>query len=102
MRLGHAPDAFEVRGVEIGGEAVDRIVGFPNHLLRVIITDDRRQRTERLFLRDPHRTDDVGDDGRLKKCSLRADPTTAAANHRPFFDSVIDMRFDLFQSIIVD
>ncbi len=60
---------FEVRGVEIGGKAVDGIVGFSHDMIWIFEADEWRKRPERFFLSQPHRADHLSDHSRFKKGS---------------------------------
>src|SRR4051794_19086982 len=62
--LGDAMGTADVAGPDIGGEAIADVVGNPQGVRLVLEGDRGQHRTKDLFLRDPHRGECAGEQGR--------------------------------------
>src|SRR6185312_16886806 len=67
-----AGDTVAVGREERAGQAVLRVVGDGQRLVKVLRLDDRQHRPKNLFLRQPRRGRDIGDDGRRDEIALLA------------------------------
>lgn len=69
QRLGHAPGAADVAGVQVGGEAEFGVVGHGDGLFFSAEAEHRGQRAEGFVARYQHGRGDVGQHGRLEEAA---------------------------------
>jgi hypothetical protein len=102
QRLGHAPDAAHVAGVEVGGEAELGVVGHADRLGLVLEAEQRRHRAEGFLARHAH----VGvTSARMvgsKKCRRARGACRRDARLAPLADGVGDVLLDLGHRLHVD
>ena len=101
-RARHAPHAADIARVEIRGQAEFGVVGKPDGLGLVLEAEQRRHRSENLFLRQAHAGVHIGEhrglvEGAAQRVPAAADQRLGAAAHR-----LADELFHLGQRRLID
>src|SRR6185369_1465364 len=99
--LGHTPGAPDVLRVEVRGEAIWRAVGHFDRLVFAFEAEERRDRTERLFIADAHLGLHSCQHGRRNEMTAERMRTAAYGRNRSARTRILDVTEHLLRRRIV-
>src|SRR5262245_36143182 len=95
QRLGDAPDATEIAGIEIRREPEWRVVAHRDHIGFILEAEYRRERAKCFLVRDQRVGLDIGEHRRLEEAAAERMALAAGDDLRAALHGVLDMLFDL-------
>src|SRR5690606_31455012 len=102
QRLGYAPYARVVAGVEIRGQAEDGVVGLLQHFFFGVELEQRRNGAEGFFNGETHRRRDIAHNGRLEERTAQGVRLAAGDDLGALLDGIGDVFLHLVHGVAVD